>query len=107
MLYIENMLFKLDSKGFPSTVSKELKNMPDGLEALYKSILNDSLIGLSEEQMHTFQALFTWLAYSFQPLSIQQSREVSQLLISNETSFAFEDEIFRRFSGYADPNPHS
>ncbi|KAL1629130.1 hypothetical protein SLS56_005573 [Neofusicoccum ribis] len=102
MLYIENMLFRLDMKGFESAVLKDMENLPRTLDEVYSQMLEDSLRGLDNEQIRTIQALLTWLAFAFRPVSIQEAIDITGILFKSDKSFVLEDEIFRRFSG--EPN---
>lgn len=79
---------------------KDVTKMPANLFDLYEKMLENSLRGLSGDQIRIIQALLTWLAFTSRPISLQEAMEVAQLMASTETSFVVEDEIFCRFSGY-------
>lgn len=100
MLYVENILLKLDAKGFESAVLKDMDQMPENLNDLYQQMLDDSLRGLSEDQKGIFKALLTWLAFAFKPLSVQEAMEIAELAHNTETLFDVGNELFKRFSGY-------
>lgn len=74
MLYIEHMLRRYNLLGREGPILRDMqKHLPSDLSSLYDLILKECQESRTEEQYKALKTLFTWLAFSKRPLTLDEA----------------------------------
>ncbi|KAJ7620610.1 hypothetical protein DFH06DRAFT_68426 [Mycena polygramma] len=73
MLYAEHILRHFDVLGREPLILKELECMPDDLDGLYRNMLANLQRRTAIEQQVVLKSLLSWHAFSFRPLTLDES----------------------------------
>ena len=93
MLYIDHMLRRLNFICREGAVLKDLdRNLPENLQSLYALMLAEVQRGKTDGQLETLKKLFSWLAFSKRPLTLEEANDLVELT-QEDASLSLEEEI--------------
>ncbi|OJD35327.1 nacht and tpr domain-containing protein [Diplodia corticola] len=100
MLYIENMLCRLEAIGLEKPVLDEISTqVPEDIHQVYELMLRDCRKGRNEDQAKALQDVFAWLAFARQRMTLQQAAAIAQLSLQDKSShLVIEHEIVGKLS---------
>ena len=97
MRYVDHMLRRLNQLGIEISILRQLSNLPESTDALYKTILEECERGRTEKEIVTLKRLFAWLAYTTEPVFLSC---LDGLLrhIDADNSLSIDEELENRCS---------
>ncbi|KAK6331132.1 hypothetical protein TWF696_003202 [Orbilia brochopaga] len=100
-LYIDHMLRRLNAIGSVYFIRKELERPPQSTHELYKWLLEECARAHTLKEQEMLGYLFTWLAHSKMPLSLDAAQQLLNIvakLVSSDTIVNIEEEARGRMS---------
>lgn len=95
MLYIDHMLRRLNKIHQEKLVLKDIEEMPGSLSALYGVLESEIQSRRTPAQLEILKKLFTWLAFSKRPLTMDEANDVARLS-GQDPLFSIEEEVLGR-----------
>lgn len=103
MLYVENMLLRLEAIGLKHLVKRDLSEqhrpLPRSLDALYAMMMDEIQKGRTSKQCDVLRNLFVWLAFSNRHLKLREATEITKLSAESSSTLIIEDELVGKLSG--------
>ncbi|KAJ6258395.1 hypothetical protein Dda_6435 [Drechslerella dactyloides] len=100
-LYIDHMLRRLNAIGSVFLIRKQIERPPYSTDEIYKWLLEECARAHTLKEQEMLGYLFTWLAYSKTPLSLDAAQRLLNIvakLVSSDTIINIEEEARGRVS---------
>ncbi|KAL1624837.1 hypothetical protein SLS54_003559 [Diplodia seriata] len=100
MLYVENMLCRLEAIGLEKPVLDAINTqLPKDIENVYERMLDDCHKGRNGDQSRALQDLFAWLTFAKRRLTLQEAAAISQVSLQDKNvHLVVEHEIVEKLS---------
>lgn len=103
MLYVENMLLRLEAIGLKHLVKRDLSEqhrpLPKSLDDLYAMMMDEIQKGRTSKQCDVLRNLFIWLAFSNRHLKLREATAITKLSAESSSTLIIEDELVGKLSG--------